>query len=80
MQSGGYVRTTNHQLTYYWEPLGDSRDFAYGSQVGAWVAKNEKVLNKKRELDVVKLLADQFPDLVLIETRDFSGRAARFQK
>jgi hypothetical protein len=80
MQTGGYVRTTNHQLTYYWEPLGDSRDFSYGSQVGAWVAQNEKVLNKKRDLEVCKLLADQFPGLVLIESKDFSGRAARFQR
>jgi hypothetical protein len=80
MQSGGYVKTTNHQLSYYWAPRGDARDFAYSSAVGKWVSDNEKVLNKKRELEVVKLLSDQFPDLLLIEAKDFSGRAARLQK
>ena len=79
MEAGCNVRTMVHRIDCYWETLGDSRDFKFASDVGLWIARNEKVLDRKRETEVVKLLKDQFPSLKLIQTRDDHGRLARIQ-
>jgi hypothetical protein len=80
MEAGGHVKTFVHRITYFWETLGDSRDFKFSSEVGQWVAKNEKVLDKKRETEVVRLLHEQFPALTHVETKDDHGRLARWVK
>lgn len=77
MESGTHVRTFVHRIDCYWPTLGDSRDFKFASQVGMWVGQNEKVLDKRRETEVVQLLRDQFPTLSLILSRDDHGRLAR---
>jgi hypothetical protein len=44
------------------------------------VGENSRVLDKKPIVDCVRLLSEQFPELSLIEARDFAGRAARWAK
>jgi hypothetical protein len=80
MEAGTHVKTTQHQIAAYWPTLGGSRDFAMAGKIGTWVSSNEKVLNKKSQCELVKLLSDQFPELTLLETKDFAGRAARWAK
>lgn len=80
MEAGTYVKTQQHQITAYWPTQGGTRDFSTAGRIGTWVSSNEKVLNKKSQCELVQLLADQFPELSLVETRDFSGRAARWAK
>lgn len=77
MEAGTNVRTFVHRIDCYWDTLGDSRDFKFASQVGMWVSQNEKVLDKKRETEVVQLLKEQFPTLTLVSSRDDHGRLAR---
>jgi hypothetical protein len=77
MEAGTNVRTFVHRIDCYWETLGDARDFKFSSQVGMWVSQNEKVLDKKRETEVVQLLKEQFPTLTLVSSRDDHGRLAR---
>lgn len=80
MTAGGYWKTTNHQITVYWHDQGTTRNFGQWGAVGTWIAKNEKVLNKKSETQVCQLVAEQFADAVIVECRDFAGRAARWAK
>jgi hypothetical protein len=80
MLAGGQSKTSNHTFNFYWPTLGDRRDFGYFGQVGTWVGQNSRVLDKKSVTDCVTLLTEQFPDLALVEARDFAGRAARWSK
>lgn len=80
IEAGALVKTTQHQIAAYWPTMGHTRDFTMAGKIGTWVSSNEKVLNRKNQCELVQLLADQFPDLTLIDTRDFSGRAGRWAK
>jgi hypothetical protein len=80
MLAGGESKTTNHKFYYWWPTEGDRRDFACYGRVGKWVGENSRVLDKKPIVDCVRLLSEQFPELSLIEARDFAGRAARWAK
>lgn len=80
MRSGGYWKTSNCNITALWLTEGGSRDFGVWSRVGVWIAKNERALNKKPHDEVCKLVSEQFPELVEIEARDYSGRLARWAK
>lgn len=80
MSAGGWWKTTNHNITVYWPDQGQGKNFNTWGLVGTWIAKNEKVLNKKTEPQVCQLLAEQFPDIELVECRDFAGRAARLTR
>lgn len=77
MNAGGYWKTTGSTITAHWPTRGDSRDFQYWSQIGVWIGKNEKVLAKKPLTQQVRLVAEQFPEIAQLESRDFSGRSAR---
>jgi len=79
MQAGCNVRTMVHRIDCYWDTLGDARDFKFSGEVGLWVAKNEKVLDKRRETEVVQLIHEQFHALKLVTSRDDHGRLARIQ-
>lgn len=78
IESGCHIRTSVHRIDCYWESLGDARDFKLFSDIGLWIGKNEKVLDKKREAEVVRLVADQFPQVTLCHSRDDHGRLARW--
>ena len=78
--AGGYYKLDGHQITAYWDTLGEGRDFGYWSQVGTWIGKNNKVLNKKRDHEICQLVAEQFPDVQIVECKDFSGRCARVSR
>lgn len=80
MLTGGQTKTTSHIITYWWPTASDAFDFRMGNQVGAYIGKAEKGLNKKTHVQVCKLLAEQFPELVEIESRDTMGRLARWTK
>lgn len=67
--AGDKIKTFSYTLLVWWESEGTNRDGMLGGQVGTWIAKNEKVLNKKRSNEVVKLLAEQFPWLKEIEAQ-----------
>jgi hypothetical protein len=77
MQAGCNVRTMVHRIDCYWDTLGDARDFKFSGEIGLWVARNEKVLDKRRETEVVQLVQEQFPALKLVTSRDDHGRLAR---
>lgn len=78
MLAGATAKTNNHKFAYYWHTEGDRRDFAMFGKVGSWVGQNAKVLDKKTAVEAVKLLADQFPELVSIDCTGFDGRLARW--
>lgn len=79
MNAGAYFKGNNFQVTAYW-PTSGSRDFGYWSAVGSWVSKNEKVLNRKALTDICKLVSEQFPEVNIVECKDFAGRCARWEK
>lgn len=80
MLAGGEAKTTSHRFYFWWPTEGDRRDFAEFSKVGTWVGGNAKVLDKKPVVDCVRLMSEQFPELTLIEAKDFAGRGARLAK
>jgi hypothetical protein len=51
-----------------------------GGRVGTWIGQNAKVLDKKRATEVVKLLAEQFPDISIFEARHVQLQHARLAK
>ena len=77
MEAGTNVRTFVHRIDCYWNTLGDSKDFKLASDIGLWIAQNEKVLDKHRQTEVVQMIKDQFPTLTLVTSRDDHGRLAR---
>jgi hypothetical protein len=50
------------------------------SRIGVWISQNEKVLNKRTQDEVCRLVSEQFPELVEVESKDYSGRLARWRK
>jgi hypothetical protein len=80
MLAGSESKTMNHRFSCYWPTEGDRRDFAAAGRVGTWIGANSKVLDKKPVTDCVRLVAEQFPDLTLVEARDHHGRLARWSK
>lgn len=79
MMSAAYYNTTNCKFCFLWPALGHKRDWDYSSRLGQWVQKNERVLNKRAMDDACKLVAEEFPELVEIDVRDFSNRGARWR-
>ena len=79
MMSAAYYNTTNCKFCFLWPALGHKRDWDYSSRLGQWVQKNERVLNKRAMDDACKLVAEEFPDLVEIDVRDYSNRGARWR-
>jgi hypothetical protein len=77
--SAAYYNTTNCKFCFLWPALGHKRDWDYSSRLGQWVQKNERVLNKRAMDDACKLVAEEFPDLVEIDVRDYSNRGARWR-
>jgi hypothetical protein len=79
MQAGERVRTNAFVLDYWWPSEGHVRDLTIGNTVAAWIAKNGKVLDKKRSDEALKLIREQFPELTAIEARHSQLQAARWQ-
>lgn len=77
MLAGDRVKTTSYTFVIWWESEGTNRDSMLGGQVAAWIAQNEKVLNKKRSTEVVKLLAEHFPWLKQIDAQHVQLQWAR---
>jgi hypothetical protein len=77
MQAGDRVKTMNYSLEYWWPSEGENRDRKLGNDVGAWVAQNQKVLDKKRATSVVQLIQEQFPYLTAIDARHVQLQWAR---
>lgn len=69
MHTGDKVKTMNYSLVYWWPTEGEVKDMKLGGAVGAWIAQNQKVLDKRRAPEVVKLLQEQFPYLTSIEAQ-----------
>lgn len=80
MLAGGETKTMNHRLSCYWPTEGERRDFAMYGRVGTWVSQNAKVLDKRAVSECVRLVAEQFPELTLVDARDHQGRLARWAK
>jgi len=76
LKAGVQSKTVNHTIQVYWDTLGDKRDFNFSCDVGQWVGKNSKVLDKARVVECCQMLADQYPVLVEIQVRDAHGRLA----
>lgn len=79
MMSAAYYNTTNCKFGFFWPALGYKRDWDYSARLGQWVQKNEKVLNKKAPDEAVKLVAEEFPELVEVDLRDYANRGARWR-
>lgn len=69
MHTGDKVKTMNYAIVFWWPTEGENRDMKLGGSVGAWIAQNQKVLDKRRAPEVVKLLHEQFPYLTSIEAQ-----------
>jgi hypothetical protein len=81
MITGTMLRTASYTFLLYWEPMGANSDLNMGGRVGRWLGQNEKSIDKlKCGMDAIKLLAEQFPSLTLVEARHSNGLLARYQK
>lgn len=80
MLAGGQSKTMNHKFSCYWPTEGERRDFSMYGKVGAWVGQNAKVLDKKAVTECARLVAEQFPELSIVEVSDHAGRMARWKK
>lgn len=78
MLAGDHTKTTVYKFIYWWESEGDLKDMKLGGVVSAWIHQNEKVLNKKRATEVLKLLVEQFPWLKECEAQHTQLRWARW--
>jgi hypothetical protein len=78
MQAGERVRTNAFVLDFWWPACGHAKDRDIGNSVASWLAKNGKVLDKKRSNEALKLLREQFPELTAIEVRHSQLQAARW--
>lgn len=77
VRTGGEAKTMNYRFVFYF-PAEGSRDFGRWSEVGTWVGKNSKVLDKKQGVDCCLLLAEEFPWLTCIEAHHHNGTKARW--
>lgn len=77
---GYQIRTVNHTIDYYWPLSSKAKDDAFSRSVALWIDKNERTLNKAQPIDCCRLLAEQFPDLALIEIRHAHGWLGRWAK
>ena len=77
MLAGDRVKTMSYTLEYWWPSQGTNFDASYGGKVGAWIAQNQKVLDKKRAIEVAKLIKEQFPDLAQIDAKHVQLQWAR---
>jgi hypothetical protein len=77
MLAGCQCKTQNYTVHAYWPTLGDRRDFSMYCEVGQWIGKNAKVLDKKSAVDCLRLIREQFTDLQLVDVKDSQGRLAR---
>lgn len=77
MNAGDRVKTMNYTLEFWWESETENRDRTLGNSVAAWIVQNQRVLDKKRAIDVVKLLKEQFPFLVQVTARHAQLQSAR---
>ena len=77
MLAGCLCKTQNYTIEAYWPTLGDRRDFAMYCDVGQWIGKNSKVLDKKTAIECLRLIREQFTDLQHVEIKDHQGRLAR---
>ncbi len=75
--TGGTAKTMNYRFVFYFPEEG-SRDFSRNAEVGTWVGKNAKVLDKKSATDCCKLIADEFPWLLWIDAIHHNGPVARW--
>lgn len=80
VHAGGKAKTSNYTITCWWPPEGGSRDFAIYSKVGSWIGQNARVLDKKSAMECVKLVAEQFPEVVAVEACDHQGRMGRMSR
>lgn len=76
--AGDRIKTTTYTFVVWWPSEGTNRDGMLGGQVAAWIAQNEKVLNKQRSDKTVKLLAEQFPWLHSAEAQHVQLQWARW--
>ena len=75
--TGGTAKTTNLQIEYAWPCGPDSFNRRLAREIGMWIAKNEKQLNKKVVHDAVQVLMDEFPDLSYVEVKDYQFGLAK---
>ena len=75
--TGGTAKTMNYRFTFYF-PAEGSRDFSRSAEVGSWVGKNAKVLDKKSAAECCKLIADEFEWLLCIDAMHHNGPVARW--
>jgi len=75
--AGDRVKTLSYTFEFWWPSQGDNYDMKYGGRVGAWIAQNTKVLDKKRAVEVVKLVKEQFPELTQVDAMHVQLQWAR---
>lgn len=78
MLMGDRTNTVNFVITYWWDHAG-SQDLRLGNAVGSWIGQNQKVLDKKRSDDALKLIVEQFPYLKEVECRHAQLQSARYR-
>lgn len=80
MLAGDRVKTVNWTIDYWWQSESATRDLQLGNPVATWINQNGRVLDKKRGMEVIKLLTEQFPYLLEVEARHFQLQNARWRK
>lgn len=78
MLMGDRTKTMNLTIDYWWDHAG-STDLKLGNAVGSWIGLNQKVLDKKRSDEAVKLIVEQFPYLREVEVRHYQLQHARYR-
>lgn len=77
IHTGGTAKTTNCQIEYCWERGVESFNRKLDREVAAWIARNEKALNKALPDKAVQILMEEFPDLTVVEVKDYAHRMAK---
>ncbi len=77
---GGTVKTTVHQIEYFWLAGSAHVDNRTWADVGVWVSKNERALNRRSQSEVAQEVVAQFPSLDEVVVRDYGGKSCKWRK
>lgn len=70
---GGWWKNGSWVVSYAWELESQSFNDIMDRKVTQWLAKNERAMARSRPHQVVKMLSDEFPELVDVECRNHPG-------
>jgi hypothetical protein len=80
LKVGAEFKTTSHRIECFWPASGKYLDNKTWHDVGVWISKCGRAIDKKDRKDLIAELAEQFPVLNEITIRDYAGLADKWSK